>query len=388
MSAGGGRATVVVKVGSSSVTRPEGGPDLGALAKLAGEVAALRQAGTDVVVVSSGAVATGRAVLGERPQPLLDSAAPSEGSGPRERSRDGRDVSLLQALAAIGQHRLLRAWDDALAGHGLVAAQVLLAPLDFGHRQQYLHARRTLAALLALGAVPVVNENDATADDEIRFGDNDRLAALVAHLVAADLLVLLTDTPGLFTADPRIDAEASLIAEVAEIDKALEAAAGGPGSAVGSGGMAAKLAAARIATWSGVPTVIAAAEEPGVLGAVVAGRPGVGTRFRARPRRLSARKLWIAFAVAPAGRLVVDEGAKEALVQREASLLPAGIVAVEGYFGADDAVEIAGRDGQVFAKGLSRHDAEALRRAAGRRSSELPPSVGEAVHRDDLVLLL
>jgi glutamate 5-kinase len=385
MSAGRGRATVVVKVGSSSVTRPEGGPDPGALAKLAGEVAGLRQAGTEVVLVSSGAVATGRAVLGEQLLGRLDPAAAAEAAGPRER---GRDVSLLQALAAIGQHRLLRAWDDALAVHGLVAAQVLLAPLDFGHRQQYLHARRTLAALLALGAVPVVNENDATADDEIRFGDNDRLAALVAHLVAADLLVLLTDTPGLFTADPRTDAEASLIAEVAEIDKALEAAAGGPGSAVGSGGMAAKLAAARIATWSGVPTVIAAAEEPGVLGAVVAGQPGVGTRFRARPRRLSARKLWIAFAVAPAGRLVVDEGAKEALVQREASLLPAGILAVEGRFGAEDAVEIAGRDGQVFAKGLTRYDAGALRRYAGRRSSELPPPVGEAVHRDDLVLLL
>jgi glutamate 5-kinase len=369
--------TVVVKIGSSSVTRPEGGPDPKALAKLAGEVAEIRRGGGEVVVVTSGAVATGRAVA-----QLPGRSLAGSGGG------RSRDLSVLQAWAAIGQHRLMRAYDDAFGAQGLVAAQVLLAPLDFAHRQQYLHARRTLATLLELGVVPVVNENDATADDEIRFGDNDRLAALVAHLVAADLLVLLTDTPGLFTADPRTDAEASLIAEVAEIDRALEASAGGAGSAVGSGGMAAKLAAARIATWSGVPTVIAAAEEPGVLQAVLEGRAGVGTRFRARPRRFSARKLWIAFAVAPTGRLVVDQGAKEALTQREASLLPAGVVAVEGRFAEDDAVEIAGPDGQVFAKGLVRHDAAALRRYAGRRSSELPAAVGEAVHRDDLVLLL
>ena len=255
--------------------------------------------------------------------------------------------------------------------------QVLLAPLDFVHRQQYLHARQTLSRLLELGVVPVVNENDATSDDEIRFGDNDRLAALVAHLVAADLLVLLTDTAGLLTADPRTTAEASLIEEVVEVDHELEIVAGGAGSAVGSGGMASKLAAAKIAAWSGVETVIADAGRPGVLRGAVEGEPGVGTVFRPRARRLPARKLWIAFAVASAGTLVVDEGARRALVEREASLLPAGVVSVSGRFDADDAVEIAGPDGVVFAKGLARHPAQlvavvggaAHERAARRRGA-------------------
>ncbi len=187
---------------------------------------------------------------------------------------------------------------------------MLLAPLDFVHRTQYLHARGTLRHLVDLGVVPVVNENDAVADEEIRFGDNDRLAALVAHLVGAQLLVLLTDAPGLLTGDPRRDTEASLIEEVVEIDHELERLAGGPGSVVGSGGMVSKLAAAKIATWSGVQTVIADAGRPGVLAAALAGEPGVGTSFRARESRLPARKLWIAFALGAAGSLTVDEGAR------------------------------------------------------------------------------
>jgi glutamate 5-kinase len=282
----------------------------------------------------------------------------------------------------------MRVYDDALAAHGIHVGQVLLAPLDFIHRQQYLHARQTLSQLLELGVVPVVNENDATSDDEIRFGDNDRLAALVAHLVAADLLVLLTDTPGLFTADPRTTAEASLIEEVVEVDHEFESLAGGPGSAVGSGGMVSKLAAAKIASWSGVETVIADARRPGVLSGAVHGEAGVGTVIRARPRRLPARRLWIAFAVASSGTLVVDEGARRALVEREASLLPVGVVSVSGRFDTDDAVEIAGPDGVVFAKGLVRHPADRIESWVGRRTSELPEgAVHEIVHRDDLVVL-
>ena len=360
-------ATVVVKIGSSSVTVPGGAVDTAAVAKLCGEVAVLRDRGHQVVVVTSGAVAAGWAALDGGPRPA--------------------DPAVLQAAAAVGQHRLMHVYDDAFAALGTPVGQILLAPLDFGHRQQYLHARRTLATLLDMGVVPVVNENDATSDDEIRFGDNDRLAALVAHLVAADLLVLLTDTPGLFTADPRVDAEASLIEEVAEIDLALEAAAGGTGSDVGSGGMAAKLGAARIASWSGVRTVIADASRPRVLAAAVAGEVGVGTVFHPRTRRLPARKLWIAFAVAPAGRLVVDDGARRALCERDASLLPAGVLRVEGRFDADDAVEIASADGSVFAKGLARVGADDVRTWAGRHTSELPGAGGEVVHRDDLVVL-
>src|SRR5579864_2639128 len=188
-------------------------------------------------------------------------------------------------------------WDAAFAAHGVVPGQVLLAPLDFVNRQQYLHARQTLSVLLSLGVVPVINENDAVADDEIRFGDNDRLAALVAHLLRADLLILLTDTPGLLTADPRRDADASLIEEVLEIDAALEGLATAGGSERGSGGMASKLAAAKMAAWSGVRVVIAAASRPGVLMDAAAGVSGVGTVVVPRAHRLPARKLWIAFAV-------------------------------------------------------------------------------------------
>jgi glutamate 5-kinase len=366
---GAGARTVVVKIGSSSVTDDVTGVDADAIAKLSAEVAGARAAGADVVVVTSGAIAAGWAGL-----------APGE---PRP-----SDLATLQAVSAVGQHQLMRVWSDALAEVGLVAGQVLLAPLDFVHRSQYLHARQTLRRLLELGVVPVVNENDAVADEEIRFGDNDRLAALVAHLVGAELLVLLTDTAGLLTADPRRTAEASLIEEVVEIDHELERIAGGPGSAVGSGGMASKLAAAKIAVWSGVEAVIADASRPGVLAAVSTGAPGVGTRFRPRDRRLPARKLWIAFAIGATGTVTVDAGAKRALVERGTSLLPAGVLAVAGDFGADEAVEIAGPDGAVFAKGLVRHAAPVVAEWAGHRSGELPDDLDpEVVHRDDLVVL-
>lgn len=360
---------VVVKIGTSSVTTVDGSVDERAVSKLCSEVAALRSSGVVVVVVTSGAVTAGVAALkpaGGRPA----------------------DPITLQALSAIGQHRLMRVYDEALARLGLLAGQVLLAPRDFVHRSQYLRARRTLERLLELGVVPVVNENDAVADEELRFGDNDRLAALVAHLVGADLLVLLTDTAGLFTGDPRSDEGASLIEEVVDIDQRLEAVAGGPGTAVGSGGMSSKLAAAKLAVWSGVEAVIADAARPAVLSDVADGRAGVGTRFRPRRDRLSARKLWIAFAVGAQGTLVVDDGARRALLDHGRSLLLAGVVDVQGSFGADDAVELAGTDGAVFAKGLARHAADVATAWAGRRSSELPDDLGATVvHRDDLVVL-
>ncbi len=343
----------VVKVGSSSV-----GPDT--VARLCGELAAARGDGHTVVVVTSGAIAAGWAALGRGEQ------RPS-------------DPAVLQAVSAVGQHRLMRLWQDGLDPYGLLAGQVLLAPLDFVHRTQYLHARGTLRHLADLGVVPIVNENDAVADEEIRFGDNDRLAALVAHLVGAQLLVLLTDAPGLLTADPRRDTEASLIEEVVEIDQQLERLAGGPGSTVGSGGMASKLAAAKIATWSGVQTLIADAGRPGVLAAALAGEAGVGTVFRAREGRLSARKLWIAFALGSSGRLTVDEGARAALTERR-SLLAAGVVGVSGAFRPEDAVEIAGPDGEVFAKGLVRLHAERAGEWMGKRRQVV-------VHVDDLVLV-
>jgi len=360
-------ATVVVKVGTSSITSDQGEIDDASLLKLCREIASARADGHDVVLVSSGAIAAGLPALGMTTRPT--------------------DIGTLQAVAAVGQPRLMERLGGILGQHGLLAGQVLLTPHDFGVRSQYLHARETLRRLLDLGVVPVVNENDTVADDEIRYGDNDRLAALVSHLVAADLLVLLTDTEGVFTADPRVDAEASLIEEIVEVDAALEALAGGRGTERGSGGMATKLAAAKIAAWSGVRAVIASADAPDVVSAAIAGR-AVGTAFPARYDRLSSRKLWIAFARNPAGRVVVDEGARRALCSDNRSLLPAGVRGVEGAFEADDAVEIVDPSGVPFAKGLVRYPAAALRRVAGRRTSELDDGLPhEFVHRDDLVVL-
>ncbi len=365
-----GRSGIIVaKIGSSSLVT-NGAINQAALDKLCAEVATVNAGGKSVVLVSSGAIAVG---------------LPALGFGPDERPKD---PAVLRAASAVGQQSLMRAWEAALAGQGLIGGQVLLAPTDLMMRRRYLKSRGTLGALLHLGVVPIINENDAIADDEIRFGDNDRLAALVAHLVEAELLVLLTDTPGLFTADPRHDASASLIEEIVAIDQELEAIAGGAGSANGTGGMASKLAAARIAGWSGIETIIAGADTADVLVNAVGGDAGVGTTFRARESRLSARKLWIAFALPASGTIVVDAGARAALEGNNRSLLPAGVVDCIGDFGVEDAVEIVDQQGTVFAKGLARWSSEALRDHYGKRTSEVPDDlVDEVVHRDDLIML-
>jgi glutamate 5-kinase len=357
----------VVKVGTSSITRESGELDDAALIKLAADLARARNDGHRVVLVLSGAIAAGMPALGLARRPT--------------------DLGTLQAIAAVGQPRLLERMNALLGTHGLVAGQVLLTPYDFVHRSQYLHARETLQRLLDLGVLPIVNENDTIADDEIRYGDNDRLAALVSHLLRAEVLLMLTDTSGVFTADPRRDAGASLIEEIVEVDEALERVAGGAGTARGSGGMASKLAAAKIASWSGVRAVIASAALPNVVADALSGR-AVGTSFAPRAQRLSARKLWIAFAQGAAGRVIVDAGARRALVDGGKSLLAAGVTDVDGKFDADAAVEIVGDDSRVFAKGLSRYSASQLRAVAGRRTADLPDGLPhEVVHRDDLVVL-
>ncbi|MDH3704885.1 MAG: glutamate 5-kinase [Acidimicrobiia bacterium] len=358
---------VIVKIGTSSLTDEAGAIDGAAVARLCADVA---EVGRDrpVVIVTSGAIAAGLPALGldERP----------------------RDSVTLQAASAVGQIDLLGVYQRALADHGRVSGQLLLAPLDFVVRSQYLHARNTLQRLLELDVVPVINENDAIADDEIRFGDNDRLAALVAHLIDAEVLVLLTDTEGVLTADPRVDTSASLIEEIVAFDHQLDDLAGGAGTARGSGGMASKLTAAKIAAWSGVRTVIASASRPGVLAAAVAGDTGVGTAVVPRPERLGARKLWIAFAVGSKGTVVVDAGARRALEDAGRSLLAAGVLRVEGDFDVGDAVEVADPDGVVFAKGLVRHRHGDLQDLAGKRTGELPDGAPSVVlHRDDLVML-
>ncbi len=358
---------IVVKIGTSSLVDESGHVDTAEIGRLCGLLAELRADGHQVLLVTSAAITAGRWLLGFETRPT--------------------DPVLLQASSAVGQGHLMAMYNEAFAAVDLVAGQILLTPLDFFERSRYLRVRDTLQRLLSLGVVPVINENDAVADDEIQFGDNDRIAALVAQLVQADLLVILTDTEGLHTADPRISNEASLIAEIQEIDRELEAAAGGVGHADARGGMASKLSAAKIASWAGVPTVIASSRRPSVLRDAAAGKK-VGTLARPRPQRLGARKLWIAFAVRSVGRLTVDEGARRALVDRGKSLLAVGVRSASGEFVAGDAVEVAGTDGEVFAKGLVRLPSDRLDAVIGRRSDEHEAGTPEElIHRDDMVLL-
>lgn len=358
---------VVAKIGTSSITDDAGHIDVGAIAKLTSEIAGLRTAGHEVLLVSSGAVAAGLAALDFEGRPA--------------------DMLTLQAVSAVGQTRLMRVFNDDLAAFGLVGAQVLLDPHDFVDRTQYLHARDTMNRLLELGCVPIINENDAVASDELRYGDNDRIAALVAHSMRADVLVLLTDLDGLYTTDPRADTTAELVSMVTADDPLLSIRAGGGGSGRGSGGMASKLAAARIASWSGVRTVIARASRDGVLAEAVNGA-AVGTTFAGHDRKLPARKLWIAFAAEVKGTIAVDDGARRALTQRGTSLLPAGVREVRGDFVEGDTVDVVGPDGEVFARGMVFATSAELRGAVGRQTSELPDGMSdEVIHRDDLVVL-
>ncbi len=358
---------VVAKIGTSSITDGDGHIDHDSIAKLTAEIAGLRNGGHEVLLVSSGAVAAGVAALGFPARPT--------------------DMLTLQAVSAVGQSRIMRVYNDDLAEFGIVGAQVLLDPHDFVDRIQYLHARETLGRLLDLGCVPVINENDAVANDELRYGDNDRIAALVAHSVRADVLVLLTDLDGLYTSDPRRDGSAELIHVVAADDPLLSIRASANGSGRGSGGMASKLSAARIASWSGVRTVIARASRPDVLAAAVSG-DDVGTTFAGHDRRLSARKLWIAFASEVNGAITVDDGARQALTTRNTSLLPAGVRSVSGRFAEGDTVDVCGPDGSIFARGMVFAAADELRGVAGLQTRDLPDGmIHEVIHRDDLVLL-
>lgn len=359
---------IVVKIGSSSLTDDAGRLRGDVLTSIVDQSARLRDSGHEVVLVTSGAVAAGVGAMGLERRPS--------------------DLLTLQALAAVGQPLLMAAYEASFSRHGLRTAQVLLVAHDFIDRTQYLHARETVTALLELGCVPVVNENDAIANTEIRYGDNDHLSALVSHLVGADMLVLLTDTEGLHTADPRHDPSARLVENVDADDPLLSVDASGVGSERGSGGMASKLAASRIASWSGVTAVIASASRPDVLDAVVGGSAGVGTRFQARDRQLSARKLWIAFAAEAVGSVTVDAGARDALVARGTSLLPAGVVAVQGEFAVGDTVEVRGPDGTVFARGMVSLSSAEAAGAMGKRSIDRGElTTTELIHRDDLVVI-
>jgi len=358
---------VVVKVGSSSLTTAAGGIDPGRIEQLVDTLAAVRLSGREVVLVSSGAIAAGLAPLSLRSRP--------------------RDLATQQAAASVGQGLLMGYYTHRFGDHGLGVGQVLLTVDDVTRRSHYRNAYRTFGRLLELGVVPIVNENDTVATHEIRFGDNDRLAALVAHLVHADALVLLSDVDALYTSNPHLPGARRITdvhsaADLTGVDVATR------GSAVGTGGMVTKIDAAGIATSAGIPVVLT---DAGRAAPALAGEP-VGTCFHPTGKRRPTRLLWLEHASDARGELVLDAGAVRALVQRKASLLPAGITAVTGTFSAGEPVNLVGPDGVVIARGLANYDSEELPGLLGRTTSELTATLGAGydrtvVHRDALVVL-
>ena len=359
----------VVKVGSSSLRGADGRLDESQVARLADQVVAAHADGTRVVLVSSGAVAAGMGLLGLERRPL--------------------DLPTLQAAAAVGQGELIQAYQRILTGHGLTAAQILLSQDDFVHRGRYLNARTALQRLLDLGAIPIINENDAIATDELSYGDNDHLAALVTSMLDADVLALLSDVAGLYDRDPH-DPGAQLVPRVDDVEELDLERIGGVGSYVGSGGMRTKVGSARVAVASAAHTVIADARRPDVLRAVLDGED-VGTWFVAAAHRVEARRLWIGYALRVHGRIHVDTGAAAALRSRGVSLLAVGVTRADGRFGVGDAVEVIDPDGEVVARGLSNYDIADVVRLAGRSTAVAVESLGtgyarEVIHRDDLVV--
>ncbi|MFL6090427.1 MAG: glutamate 5-kinase [Aeromicrobium sp.] len=358
---------IVVKIGSSSLTAGGDGLDGDQVDALVDALAAARARGDEIVLVSSGAIAAGLPPLGLRARP--------------------RDLPTQQAAASVGQGLLVHRYTERFASHDLVAAQVLLTVDDVTRRSHYRNAYQTLARLLELGVLPIVNENDTVATSEIRFGDNDRLAALVAHLVHADRLVLLSDVDGLYDRHPD-DSGAERIDEVTDLDALGYVDVSRVGSAVGTGGMVTKLEAARLATEAGIPVVLTAA---GNAAAALAGEP-VGTRFTATGKRRSSRLLWLEHASDTKGSLYIDAGAWTALAERNASLLPAGITSVFGAFVAGDPVDVLTADGAIVARGIVTYDSDELPGLLGRSTKELAAELGadyerEVIHRDDLVVL-
>lgn len=359
---------IVVKVGSSSLTTRAGGIDFDRVNSLVKVIAEKRLSGTQIVLVSSGAIAAGLAPLGLSSRPS--------------------DVATQQAAASVGQSLLVSQYANAFSSYGITVGQVLLTAQDVLRRANYRNAQRGLNRLLELGILPIVNENDTVATDEIRFGDNDRLAALVAQVVQADALILLSDVPGLFDGPPEL-AGSKLISRVESMDELADVQIGGTGSAgVGLGGMTTKVEAARIATAAGMPTIVTSAD---LAQAVLAGEE-VGTLFTAANSKIPTRLLWLTYATTSQGSIVIDDGAVTAVVEKRLSLLPAGIVSSHGMFSAGDPVDVCDKTGKIWARGIVSFDSDELPGMLGKKTADLLQEFGtgfdrEVIHRDDMVVL-
>ncbi|MBZ0252061.1 MAG: glutamate 5-kinase [Candidatus Methylomirabilis sp.] len=362
---------MVVKIGSN-VLAPEGvGLSSRAVSRVAADVAALRERGAEVVLVSSGAIAAGMPVLGMTTRP--------------------KEIPAEQAAAATGQAKLMHAYEKAFARRGLLVAQVLLTHDDMGDRRRFLNAKNCLERLLAYGVVPIVNENDTVAVQEVKLGDNDVLSAMIANLIQPDLLVILSDVPGLYDKDPRAHADAKVLPLVERVDASIEALAAAKPGALGRGGIGSKIAAAKLASQKGIPTVVLLGTASKALQRLHAGEP-IGTLFLPTGDRLTSRKHWIAHTLKSQGDLWLDAGAAEAVAKRGRSLLPAGVRRVEGAFDRGEMVSVRGAEGGEIARGLVDYSAEELRRIAGKKSGEIQAILGykfgdEVIHRDDLVVL-
>jgi glutamate 5-kinase len=364
--------TVVIKVGTNVLTGADGTLDVGRIQTLADQVQRIRQSGRKVALVSSGAIGAGvgRLGLGKRPT----------------------DLRHLQACAAIGQGFLVRAYEECLARHGTRTAQILLTASDFDNRRRYLNVRNTIVTLFEWDCLPIINENDTVSVAEIRFGDNDHLAAMVTNLLQAPLLILLTVVDGLYGADPRVDANAPLLGTVPFIDRAVTDMAGSSRSALGTGGMRSKLRAARLATAAGESVIMANGARPGILDELFAAEP-VGTLFLPHGGAVPAWKRWLGYTARPRGQLVLDTGAQEAVQQRGRSLLPIGVVGVRGSFTKGDVVGLCGPDGTEFARGLTNYSSADASRICGLRTEQVGEVLGkvpyeEIIHRDNLVVIV
>ncbi len=363
---------IVIKVGSAVLTSSEQGLNQSRIDRLAADIAVIMAQGREIILVSSGAIAAGLAKMGLK-------------------KTKGMPLSLKQAAAAVGQSRLMWMYEKTFDTHGQKVAQVLLTREDLSNRARFLNARNTIQTLLDHKVIPIINENDTVSVDEIKFGDNDNLSGMVAHLADADLLIILSDIDGLYTADPKLDASAELVPLVEKITADIERCAGGSHSSVGTGGMCSKIMTAKKVGVYGVPMAIVNGRTTGVLQELFEGNE-VGTLFLPRAEKQDSRKHWIAYTTCSSGRVIVDDGGRDALTDKGKSLLPGGVVMVEGNFKVGDCVTCVDQKGRAFARGLVKYSSADLDRIKGLKTSQIAPVLGhkdydEVIHRDDLVIL-